>query len=147
MTSDEVMANIESDGVPRYALCGPEKLSPLLEPAEVARVGATLYIKPDPLCFLYYMNSSSGSSQGPNVSRRSVWDEKSPPKEDAKALLVDSKEGVELKIFRPVKKGEELLCDYLIFPPATGGIANSTAPPASSPRRSVRSRGAPAPDR
>lgn len=142
LTPQEVLHSVEIDGVPRYALCTATQFKALLEPTEIARDGATLCLKPDPMCFLYYINSSFNEAGTQNVARRSLWDGKWS-KQDVKSMLSDSEHGVEFKISRELKQGEELLHDYFIPDYETGGDPATKRPAVASIRSSARLAGGP----
>lgn len=54
---DQVDKAMEEDGVPRYEVSKRSQFLKKLESCEISNDGATLYLKPDPVSFMYYMNS------------------------------------------------------------------------------------------
>ncbi|CAM9682925.1 unnamed protein product [Laminaria digitata] len=114
---------MERDGVPRYQVCKRGQFLKMLESWEVSNEGATLYLKPDPSSFLYYINSCEPRIEDLNTEASSVFE-----KHDAatsgvaktKVLLRNSNEGVVFKLTRTINKGEELLSLYPLFPGSKG---------------------------
>lgn len=76
-----------------------------------------MFFKPDPSCFLYYLNSSFNTATvKDNVSRKQVLPKGSFTKESAKKLLQDAGNGVEIIMVKDIKEGEELFGDYPFSP-------------------------------
>lgn len=108
----DVRAPMAADGIPRYSVVEGAKFQKILESYEVSREGAKLFLRPDPACVLYYMNSSYPDVERANMSKENVFSGK---KGSEKALLLNADEGVVFKLSRDVKKGEELLFPYTVF--------------------------------
>lgn len=142
---------MKEDGIPRYAVVEETGLKELLAAEDVlADEYSQLYLKPHPMCFLYYMNSSFPNAQDGNVEKANVFLSKSATRLTSRDLLKEANNGLTFRLGRDVEEGEEILFYYPVAgdeevaEDGEGGggasVDSGGGPSVGSPRRSTRRR-------
>eukprot|EP00904_Undaria_pinnatifida_P003236 jgi/Undpi1/12913/HiC_scaffold_7.g02579.m1 len=76
---DRCVKDTKEDGVLLYEVCKRAQLLEVSESWEISDDGATLYLKPDPLNFMYYINSWEPRAEDSNVKPESVFHKRDAP--------------------------------------------------------------------
>ncbi|CBN76081.1 expressed unknown protein [Ectocarpus siliculosus] len=121
LTLDEMIAEVNSDGDPRYPVLEYDNLVALLGDDEIVREGSKLWLRPTRESPLFYVNSSFPDAHLQNLLRESKLNENPPASADeAKKVLVEAAKGVSFRVSRTVRAGEELLIHYPVAPENSG---------------------------
>ena len=115
-STDQLLGEVKSDGVLRYAIGDTDTLRKFCAPQEAVREGAVLCLRPDPSNSWFYANSSANTDVEASILPDEPFRKvrvKTP--KDALELLSEASNVAIFKVVSEMVKGTELVFDYPVF--------------------------------